>query len=175
MTLRNLVFSSYKKDWNPHWLQQDFELSSPWRHLSGVHLLISSLVVGWAGSVRGSGYSLSWGIVRNIPLVFSLLLLDKVIQRSAEYSTTPVQNECSNAHSSVYGPCSTETVMLMLGLMVLSWFKFNIKKKTENGQCHKPAHGPVTETHPANCLIGSKLYDHPRRFFKEWKIVLQHR
>jgi hypothetical protein len=52
--------------------------------------------------------------------------------------------------------------MLMLGLMVLSWFKINVKKKTDKGHCHNPTHEPGTETRPANCPIGSgfhsKLY-----------------
>jgi hypothetical protein len=86
------------------------------------------------------------------------LLPNKVIQRSVEYSTTPIQKECSIPYATSYGPCSIETIMLILGLMALSWFKFNIKKKTENGHCHNPAHMPLTENQPANCLIGSKFH-----------------
>jgi len=92
-----------------------------------------------------------------IPEFFSLLS-NKVIQRNLEYSAIPTQNECSDAYSTNYGPCNIETIMLILGLMTLSWFKFNIKKKTENGHCRNPAHEPVTETKPANCLIGSKFH-----------------
>jgi hypothetical protein len=55
----------------------------------------------------------------------------------------PVQKECSIIHPTGYGPCSTETIMLMLGLMAVSWFKLNIKKKIEKGHCHNPAHEPV--------------------------------
>ena len=55
-------------------------------------------------------------------------------------------------------PFSIKTIILMLGLMALSWFKFNIKKKTENGQCRNPAHIPLTGIQPANCLIGSKFH-----------------
>ncbi|MFZ0511113.1 MAG: hypothetical protein WAM14_05870 [Candidatus Nitrosopolaris sp.] len=93
----------------------------------------------------------------SIPEFFSLLS-NKVIQRNVEYSAIPVQNECSVAYSTNYGPCNMETIMLMLGLMALSWFQFNIKRKTENGDCRNPAHEPVTETKPANCIIGSKFH-----------------
>jgi hypothetical protein len=89
-----------------------------------------------------------------IPEFFSLLS-NKVIQRNVEYSAIPIQNECSFAYSTNYGPCNIEAIMLMLGLMALSWIKFNIKRKTENGN---PAHEPVTEAKPANCLIGSKFH-----------------
>jgi len=86
------------------------------------------------------------------------LLPNKVIQRTVEYCTTPVQKECSITHPTRYDPCSTETIMLMLGLMALSWFKLNIKEKTKKGHCHNPVHEPVTETRPANCSIGSRFH-----------------
>ena len=96
-------------------------------------------------------------------LLENSLLPSKVIQRTVEYSATPVQQECSISHPTSYGPCSTETIMLMLGLMALSWFKLIIKEKTEKGHCHNPTHQPITETNPANCQVGSrfhsKLYD----------------
>ena len=58
-----------------------------------------------------------------------------VLLRSREYSDEPTQNQCSNKEDEItqYSYLHTETVMLMLGIMVLSWLKVNLKKKTENG------------------------------------------
>ncbi len=52
----------------------------------------------------------------------------------------------------------------MLGLIVLSWLKVNLKKKTKNGHCYNPTHTPTAiTTKPANCPVGSifrkELYD----------------
>ena len=53
--------------------------------------------------------------------------------------------------------------MMMVALIVLSWLKVNLKKKTENGHCHNPTHTPTATTKPANCHVGSifhnDLYD----------------
>ena len=87
-----------------------------------------------------------------------------VLLRSREYSANATQNQCSNKENevTVYSYIHNETTMIMLGLIVLSWLKVNLKKKTENGYCHNPTHKP-TATKPANCPIGSifhkDLYD----------------
>jgi hypothetical protein len=98
------------------------------------------------------------------------MLPNKVIQRTVEYSATPLQKECSIIHPTGYGPCSTETIMLMLGLMASSWFKLNIKKKTEKGHTHNPAHEPVTDAKPANCPIGSRFH---RNLYDDYKAILE--
>jgi hypothetical protein len=36
--------------------------------------------------------------------------------------------------------------MMMLCLIVLSWLKVSLKKKTENGDCYNPIHKPITAT-----------------------------
>ena len=87
-----------------------------------------------------------------------------VLLRSREYSANPIQNQCSNKENevTVYSYIHNETTMMMLGLIVLSWLKVNLKKKTENGYCHNPTH-KSTSNKPANCAIGSifhkELYD----------------
>jgi hypothetical protein len=50
---------------------------------------------------------------------------------SREYSNEPTQNQCSDKEDEItqYGYLHTETGMLMLGIMVLSWLKVNLKKK----------------------------------------------
>ncbi len=62
----------------------------------------------------------------------------------------------------MYSYIHNETTMMMLGLIVLSWLKVNLEKKTENGHCHNPTH-KSTSTKPANCPVGSifhkQLYD----------------
>lgn len=63
----------------------------------------------------------------------------------------------------MYSYIHNETTMMMLGLIVLSWLKVNLKKKTENGYCHNPTHKSTATTKPANCPVGSifhkELYD----------------
>jgi hypothetical protein len=53
--------------------------------------------------------------------------------------------------------------MMMLGLIVLSWLKVNLKEKTENGHCHNPTHTLTSTTKSPNCHVGSifhkELYD----------------
>lgn len=58
-------------------------------------------------------------------------LVGIVMQRSIEYSATPVQDQCSTdiTKATSYGGYNYETNMLILGLMTLSWLKVNIKKK----------------------------------------------
>jgi len=90
--------------------------------------------------------------------LFWSLLGNKIIYLCKEYSATPEQKECSDLDPTSYGPISTETIMLMLGLMASSWFKVNVKKKTEKGHCNNKAHEPVTETKPTNCPIGSRFH-----------------
>ena len=46
-----------------------------------------------------------------------------VLLRSREYSANPTQNQCGNKENEV----------TVLGLIILSWLKVNLKKKTENG------------------------------------------
>lgn len=88
-----------------------------------------------------------------------------VLLRSREYSANATQNQCSNKENevTVYSYIQNETTMMMLGLIVLSWLKVNLKKKTENGHCHNPTHKPTATTKPANCPVGSifhkELYD----------------
>jgi hypothetical protein len=89
-----------------------------------------------------------------------------VILRSEEYSAEPTQNQCSNKEEEItrYSYLHTESTMLMLGLMALSWLKVNLKKKTENGHCHNPIHKAKETNKPASCPIGSNfhrdLYSH---------------
>ena len=54
-----------------------------------------------------------------------------VILHSQEYSDEPSQNQCNNKEEEVtrYSYLHTESTMLMLGLMALSWLKVNLKKK----------------------------------------------
>jgi hypothetical protein len=86
-------------------------------------------------------------------------LVGIVMQRSIEYSATPMQDKCSTdiTKATSYGGYNYETNMLILGLMALSWLKVNIKKKTENGHCRNPTHNP-TKNKPAGCSIGSKFH-----------------
>jgi hypothetical protein len=69
------------------------------------------------------------------------LAINTVLQ-SREYSETPTQNECSNKEEEItqYGYLHNESTLLILGLIILSWLKINLKKKTENGHCHNPSH-----------------------------------
>jgi hypothetical protein len=69
-------------------------------------------------------------------------LVGIVMQRSIEYSATPMQDKCSPdiTKATSYGGYNYETNMLILGLMALSWLKVNIKKKTENRHCRNPSH-----------------------------------
>ena len=54
-----------------------------------------------------------------------------VILRSREYSDEPTENQCSDKEEEMtrYGYLNTETAMLMLGLTLLSWLKFDLTKK----------------------------------------------
>ena len=83
-----------------------------------------------------------------------------VLLRSREYSDEPTQNQCSNKEDEItqYSYLHTETVMLMLGIMVLSWLKVNLNKKTENGYCHNSLHSPTETNKSANCPIGSNFH-----------------
>jgi hypothetical protein len=47
----------------------------------------------------------------------------------------------------------------MLGIMVLSWLKVNLKKKTENGHCHNSLHSTVESNKSASCSIGSNFHN----------------
>jgi hypothetical protein len=82
------------------------------------------------------------------------------ILRSQEYSAEPTQNQCSNKEEEItrYSYLHTESVMLMLGLMALSWLKVDLKKKTENGHCHNPMHKAKDTNKPASCPIGSNFH-----------------
>ena len=46
----------------------------------------------------------------------------------------------------------------MLCLIVLSWVKVNLKKKTENGHCHNPTHRTTQTNKMANCQIRSDFH-----------------
>jgi hypothetical protein len=92
--------------------------------------------------------------------------------RSREYSDKPTQNECSNKEEEItqYSYLHNESTLLMLGLMVLSWLKVNLKKKTENGHCHNPAHRTTQANKPANCPIGSDFH---RKLYSNYISILE--
>lgn len=98
-------------------------------------------------------------------------LVGIVMQRSIEYSATPMQDQCSNDinKATSYGGYNYETNMFILGLMALSWLKGNIKKKTENGHCRNPIH-KTTENKPARCSIGSKFH---RGLYDDYQSLLE--
>jgi len=83
-----------------------------------------------------------------------------VLLHSREYSDEPTQNQCSNKEDEItqYSYLHTETGMLMLGIMALSWLKVNLKKKTENGHCRNSLHSTPETNKSANCLIGSNFH-----------------
>jgi hypothetical protein len=83
-----------------------------------------------------------------------------IILRSQEYSAEPTQNQCSNKEEEItrYGYLHTESIMLMLGLMALSWLKVDLKKKTENGHCHNLIHKAKDTNKAASCPIGSNFH-----------------
>lgn len=83
-----------------------------------------------------------------------------VLLHSREYSDGPTQNQCTNKEDEItqYSYLHTETAMLMLGTMVLSWLKVNLKKKTENGHCHNSLHGTTETNKSAGCPIGSNFH-----------------
>lgn len=83
-----------------------------------------------------------------------------VLLQSREYSDEPTQNQCSNKEDEItqYGYLHTETGMLMLGIMVLSWLKVNLKKKTENGHCYNSLHTRTETNKSASCSIGSNFH-----------------
>ncbi|HZA71070.1 MAG TPA: hypothetical protein VE548_15350 [Nitrososphaeraceae archaeon] len=83
-----------------------------------------------------------------------------VLLHSREYSNEPTQNQCSNKEDEItqYSYLHTETGMLMLGIMVLSWLKVNLKKKTENGHCHNSLHISADTNKSASCPIGSNFH-----------------
>ena len=64
---------------------------------------------------------------------WSSLAINTLLQ-SREYSETPTQNECSNKEEEItqYSYLHNESTLLILGLIILSWLKINLKKKTEN-------------------------------------------
>ena len=83
-----------------------------------------------------------------------------VLLQSREYSDEPTQNQCSNKEDEItqYSYLHTETGMLMLGIMVLSWLKVNLKKKTENGHCYNSLHTRTETNKSASCSIGSNFH-----------------
>jgi len=83
-----------------------------------------------------------------------------VLLQSREYSDEPTQNQCSNKEDEItqYSYLHTETGMLMLGIMVLSWLKVNLKKKTENGHCHNSLHITTETNKSASCPVGSNFH-----------------
>ena len=95
-----------------------------------------------------------------------------VLLQSREYSDAPTQNQCSNKEDEItqYSYLHTETVMLMLGIMVLSWLKVNFKKKTENGHCNNSIHVRTKNDESANCPIGSKFH---RDLYNDYTSVLE--
>ena len=91
--------------------------------------------------------------------LWSSLAINAIL-RSQEYSAEPTQNQCSNKEEEItrYSYLHTESVMLMLSLMALSWLKVDLKKKTENGHCHNTMHKAKDTNKPASCPIGSNFH-----------------
>src|SRR5919107_699152 len=98
-------------------------------------------------------------------------LVGIVMQRSIEYSVTPMQDQCSTdiTKATSYGGYNYETNMLILGLMALSWLKVNIQKKTENGHCRNPIHNK-TKNKPIGCSIGSKFH---KKLYDDYESLLE--
>lgn len=95
-----------------------------------------------------------------------------VLLHSREYSDEPTQNQCSNKEDEItqYTYLHTETAMLMLGVMVLSWLKVQLKKKTENGHCHNSLHTRTDTSKSASCHIGSNFH---RNLYKDYVSILE--
>ena len=95
-----------------------------------------------------------------------------VLLHSREYSDNPTQNQCSSKEDEItqYSYLHTETGMLMLGLMVLSWLKVNLKKKTENGHCNNPLHTRIETNKSASCQIGSNFH---RNLYDDYVSILR--
>jgi hypothetical protein len=95
-----------------------------------------------------------------------------VLLHSREYSNEPTQSQCSNKEDEItqYSYLHTETGMLMLGIMVLSWLKVNLKKKTENGHCHNSLHTNTDTNKSANCPIGSNFH---RDLYNDYASILE--
>ena len=94
------------------------------------------------------------------------------ILRSQEYSAEPTQDQCSNKEEEItrYSYLHTESIMLMLGLMVLSWLKVNLKQKIENGHCQNPIHKAKDRNKPAGCPIGSNFH---RDLYNDYASILE--
>jgi hypothetical protein len=94
------------------------------------------------------------------------------ILRSREYSNEPTQNQCSNKEEEItrYSYLDTESAMLMLGIMVLSWLKINLTKKTENGHCHNSIHKAKDTNKQASCSIGSNFH---RDLYSDYTSILE--
>jgi hypothetical protein len=95
-----------------------------------------------------------------------------VLLHSHEYSDEPTQNQCSNKEDEItqYTHLHTETAMLMLGVMVLSWLKVKLKKKTENGHCHNSLHTRTDTNKSASCHIGSNFQ---RELYNDYVLILE--
>jgi hypothetical protein len=95
-----------------------------------------------------------------------------VILRSREYSDEPTENQCSDKEEEMtrYGYLNTETAMLMLGLMLLSWLKFDLTKKIENGHCHNSIHSATQTNKLPLCPIGSNFH---RTLYNDYVSVLE--
>ena len=101
---------------------------------------------------------------------WSSLAINALLQ-SREYSDEPTQNQCGGKEDEItqYSYLHTETSMLILGLMVLSWLKVNIQKKAENGYCHNPIHRTADTTKSTNCLFGSTFH---RDLYNDYLLIL---
>ncbi|MGA7368281.1 MAG: hypothetical protein WBX01_04075 [Nitrososphaeraceae archaeon] len=95
-----------------------------------------------------------------------------VLLQSREYSDEPTQNQCSKNEEEItqYSYLHTETCMLMLGLMVLSWLKANLKKKTEDGHCRNPIHRETSTNKSSSCPIGSNFH---RDLYDNYSSILE--
>ena len=69
-----------------------------------------------------------------------------------------------------YSYLHTESIMLMFGLMVLSWLKLDLKKKTENGHCHNRVHKAKDTNKPASCPVGSNFH---RDLYSDYISILE--
>jgi|SRR5829696_341842 len=138
------------------WLKKHFDIQSCYKDIQ--HIM--------------SQYGPPIVIVDNKPIInaaFLCALVNLAIQKGTEYSALPIQDKCDITNITGYGSANIETIMLMTGLISLSWLSVNIKKKTEDGHCRNPSH-ELKNGHPY-CKIGSmfhrKLYDDLLRILQE--------
>lgn len=94
-----------------------------------------------------------------------------VLLQSREYSDEPTQDQCGTKEEEItrYSYLHTDTGMMILGLMVLSWLKVNLKKKTESGHCRNPIHKTTNADKSASCPVGSNFH---RDVYNDYLLIL---